>query len=291
MPETVPCLICGAADSITQTRKTRFANVPAPLEVARCTACGFEQLNPRLTIEEYARHYVTHPYYQATNATRGATRGRFYNAKIARLERWRPQRGRLLVIGCVDGGYAAAVAQARGWQVEAVEFSPILAAHARGLGVRTHLSRGWDLSVVEGREFDAVYSHSLEHVPFPRQTVQQCRQLLAADGLLFVEVPNQFGSVVALLKRAVFRVADSTIDRWLIRDDKTEFHTCYFVPKTLDALLERAGFVVLTRRTYLPWHPIYLRKGGAVQWVQESLHALGGVIGRGPCIEIVARRK
>src|SRR5262249_28205406 len=152
--------------------------------------------------------YLTDPYYGADNATRGATRSRFYHGRIARLERFRPERGSLLGVGCLEGGYALAVARSRGWTVSAVEFSPILATHARtalGLDVRT--SRAWDLGVVAGQRFDAIMSHSLEHVPDPRALLAQCRELLAPDGFLQLEVPNEFHSLVDVLKAGVVRVA------------------------------------------------------------------------------------
>jgi SAM-dependent methyltransferase len=291
MPEAVSCALCGSSASIAEPRKTRLLNLRPPYAICRCGQCGFRYLNPRPTVDELAEMYATDPYYAADNATRGATRSRFYHAKMARLERRRPQRGKLLGIGCLEGGYALAIARARGWRVAAVEFSPILASHARAaLGIDVEVARAWDLSPVRGDRFDVIVSQSLEHVPDPGVTLAQCRDLLTPDGLLMLEVPNQFHSLIDVLKMAVVRVGGDGAYRWFHRDLTFEFHTLYFTPRTIRALLTREGFDVLDLRTHLRAHPLYLGKG-LRRWLQGAVHAVGGLLNRGPCIEVIAGRR
>ena len=289
MPETVPCGLCGRTPGATLSDLARFANIEAPFGLCGCPHCGFLYLSPRPTSTELADLYASHPYYAAENATRGESRRRFYTAKLARLERWRPERGRMLVIGCLEGGYAPALAKTRGWQVEAVEASPILAAHAHSLAdFPVHIAAGWDLSCLAEQRFDVVYTHSLEHVAEPRKTLRECARLLKTDGLLLVEVPYQLGSLMELLKRGLFRLAGARADRWIQRERLMYFHQSYFTPRTLRAMLVAEGFTVLTLRTYLPGHPLYLHNGMR-RWVQEGIHACGALVGRGPCTEVVAR--
>lgn len=291
MPETVFCSLCGSSAAVSESAKARLLNLRGPYAICRCGQCGFRYLNPRPTVDELSEMYATDPYYAADNATRGATRSRFYHARMARLERWRPQRGRMLGIGCLEGGYALEIARARGWQVAAVEFSRILADHARtALGIDVRVSRAWDLSEFLGDRFDVILSHSLEHVPDPGATLAQCRELLTPDGLLLLEVPNQFYSLIDVLKMAVVRLLGARAYRWFHRDLTFEFHTLYFTPKTIRALLEREGFEVLALRTYLRAHPLYLGKGRR-RWLQGPIHAVGGLLKRGPCIEVVAGRQ
>jgi hypothetical protein len=73
------------------------------------------------------------------------------------------------------------------------------------------------------------------------------------------------------------------------RDPSFEYHTLYFTPRTLRALLAREGFDVRALRTHLRAHPLYLGKG-ARRTVQRPIHALGGLVNRGPCIEVIAAR-
>jgi SAM-dependent methyltransferase len=291
VPEIVGCPLCRGEGGSIEPRKTRLLNLREPYAICRCRACGFRFLNPRPTVGELSVMYTTDPYYAKDNATRGAGRRRFYHRRMERLERFRPERGDLLGIGCLEGGYALEVARARGWRVAAVEFSPILAEHARtALGIDVRLSEAWALSPFLGSRFDAIVSQSLEHVPDPRDTLARCRDLLAPGGLLMLEVPNQFHSLVDLLKLAVTRVAGDRAFTWFHRDLAFEFHTLYFTPRTLRALLAREGFDVLALRTHLLAHPLYLGRGRR-RWLQGPIHALGGLLDRGPCIEVIAARQ
>ena len=289
MPEPVACAACGSAAVIPESGWTRLLDLTPPYAICRCQRCDLVYLNPRPTVDELEGMYLTRPYYGADNATRGAARSRFYHERMERLERWRPGRGQLLGVGCLEGGYALEIARARGWVVTAVEFSPILANHARAaLGIEVTVARAWDLSDFRGYRFDAIVSQSLEHVPDPGLTLAQCRALLVPDGLLMLEVPNQFHSLIDLLKMAVVGLAGDGAYGWFHRDLTFEFHLFYFTPASIRALLVREGFEVLAVRTHLPAHPLYLGKGRR-RWLQGPIHAVGGLIDRGPCIEVIAR--
>jgi 2-polyprenyl-3-methyl-5-hydroxy-6-metoxy-1,4-benzoquinol methylase len=291
MPETVACPSCGRAVGVPEPRKTRLVSLEEPVAVCRCARCGFRYLNPRPTVDELALIYATDPYYAAGNATRGASRRSFYHARLDRLERWQPRSGRMLGIGCLEGGYFLGTAVERGWQVRAVEFSETMATHARtALGLDVTVTRAWDLGALVGERFDAVYSHSLEHVPDPRVTIQQCRQLLAPDGLLVLEVPNQFHSLVDVLKDVVIGVVGARAYPWFHRPVPFALHTVYFTPATIRRLLEQEGFEILAVRTHLRAHPLYLGKGWR-RSLQGAIHSVGGLCGRGPCIEVIARQR
>jgi SAM-dependent methyltransferase len=291
VPETIACPLCRNAVGVPETRKTRLLNLGSPLSVSRCARCDFWYLSPRPTLDELAHVYATDPYYAADNATRGASRTRFNDARLDRLERWRPERGRMLGLGCLEGGYFLRLAVERGWMVHAVEFSDILATHARTvLGLDVTVRRGWDLSDLGEAGFDAICSQSLEHVLDPRETVAQCRELLAPGGLLLLEVPNQFYSLVDTLKDVVIRTVGDRAYPWFHRSVPFELHTVYFTPATIRRLLEEEGFEVLTVITHLRAHPLYLGRGWRRK-LQGAIHAVGSLAERGPCIEVLARRR
>ena len=84
MPEAVACALCGSSVGIIEPRKGRLLNLGESHAICRCGQCGFRYLSPRPTVDELAEIYATNPYYAADNATRGATRGRFYHATSAR---------------------------------------------------------------------------------------------------------------------------------------------------------------------------------------------------------------
>ena len=289
MPETVACNLCGTANGSSQPEKARFLGIPEPLGISCCGRCGFVYLNPRPTIPELAAIYTTHPFYSAENATRGEPWRPFFASRMDRLERWRPQRGTMLGVGCLDGGYALEVAQSRGWSVLGIEFSETLAAHARErLGLEVNVVEAWDLASVAGRRFDVIHSLIFEHLPDARATLGHCRRLLSNQGLLILEVPNTFRSLKNTIRAAVIELAGSKAQRLFYGDAPAEVHSYYFDPGTIRTLLTSEGFEVLELRTYLPRHPVYLANPH-LRWLQELIYAVGGMFERGPGIEVIAR--
>jgi hypothetical protein len=81
--------------------------------------------------------------------------------------------------------------------------------------------------------------HVLELLPDPVVTLGELRHLLRPSGRLVVEVPNA-GSVDALWPPL----------RPLVLD--LPFHTHHFTPKTLSAVVARAGFMPLEVRRFNP---------------------------------------
>lgn len=288
MPETVPCNLCGSNVSKDEPRKAMFLNMAPPLSISHCQPCGFRYQNPRPTLAELKSMYETHPYYSLANANRGESRREFYEARFSRVEKFTGLPGDMLAMGCLEGGHALLCAQSRGWQVQGVEFSEILAGHARNqLGLNVAVADSWNLDALAGRQYDLIYSHSLEHVPDARYSIATSRSLLRPDGLLLLEVPNQFRSLKDILKRIITRLAPGS-KKLFYQDVVAEFHTYFFTPKTLRELLTSEGFEILSLTTYLPNHPVYLSNATGRR-TQEAIYAIGGLLERGPCIEVVAR--
>jgi 2-polyprenyl-3-methyl-5-hydroxy-6-metoxy-1,4-benzoquinol methylase len=147
----------------------------------------------------------------------------------------------------------------------------------------------WDLGVLDGRRFDAIYTHSLEHVPDVPVTVRRCHDLLRDDGILMVEAPNQFEALKERFKEALWRPLGKRLVPHLKSDAPPVAHISYFSPRTLRRTLEQGGFEILESRTYLPWNPIYHaeRRG---RMIREFVYFVGGLVGMGPSIEVIGRR-
>jgi 2-polyprenyl-3-methyl-5-hydroxy-6-metoxy-1,4-benzoquinol methylase len=289
MPESVACDLCGVAEAMPQPKKTQILRISDGLGICRCSGCGLIYLSPRPTPAELRALYASHPFWSAENIARFPERETFDRARMQRVERWKPGRGTMLGVGCLEGGYVLRTARSRGWEVLAVESVEALAAFARDrLRLPVERSEAWDLTELQGRTFDVVYGHSFEHVFSPRRTMRQCRSLLSPDGLLVMDVPNQFHSLKDQLKSAVFEVLGSRLLPHLYVEASYDFHLYYFNPATLRALLASEGFEVLELRTYLPHHPVY-RGNPRAGWLQELLYAVGGLFERGPSMEVIAR--
>ena len=147
----------------------------------------------------------------------------------------RPQRGRLLEVGAGRGEFLT-LARSDGWEVHGIEPSNAAVSYAK---------QQYDLELDEGtleeydreERFDVVYlSHVFEHVLDASATLSKVGDLLAADGLLVIEVPNQFESWVGRCAGVVGRRRERSI--------YSIHHTLFFGPRQLEHLLARHGFHV-----------------------------------------------
>jgi SAM-dependent methyltransferase len=220
------CIVCGANGAGRRFVQRGYA-------VYRCPECGLQYVAPIPSASELADYY-NRAY--AVPLERYAAAGQRNIARIADLERWCPQRGRLLEFGA-SYGHSLALARERGWEVVGVELSPTASHYARtqfGLSVfNCDLS---EAPLSEG-SFDAIVGwHVLEHVRNPKAQLQRLAALLKPGGVLGLRVPNiaSFGA----------RAAGQWWP-WMC----PPAHLWFFSATTLPRLLASCGFDVLETRT------------------------------------------
>lgn len=152
-------------------------------------------------------------------------------------------RRRLLDIGC-GPGFFLKTAKLRGWRILGIEPSRQAAVHARSLGLE--VAEGFfnaDSAPGLGR-FDAIQLNNvLEHVPDPAATLLEARNLLEPNGVLCVNVPNDYSPFQIAARLAVTR------SEWWVAPDH---HLNYFDFDSLANLLQRLGFAVAERTTSFP---------------------------------------
>lgn len=148
--------------------------------------------------------------------------------------------GSFLDVGCGEG-WALAYFQRQGWQVQGVDFSsfslekfnPELRERLRTGDLYAELQRLAD----DGQRFDVLWvDNVLEHVLEPADLLRRCRALVKPDGLLMVDVPNDFSSVQQHALDCGY------IDRpfWVVLPD----HLSYFNQTGLRNLAEATGWRV-----------------------------------------------
>lgn len=169
-------------------------------------------------------------------------------SKLGGLQR----RPRLLDVGCGEG-FALAYFRERGYEVRGFDYSEY--------GIRkfnpdrlADFSRGdvFDLLGVEidrGTVYDLVLlDNVLEHVLEPETLLERLHALVAASGVLCLEVPNDFSPMQGLL------LSHRIVDRpyWL----KPPIHISYFTAASLRRVAEEKGWVVETIIADYPveWH-------------------------------------
>ena len=133
-----------------------------------------------------------------------------------------------LELGCSTGTYLAALHR-RGWDVSGVELCAGPAQVAREAGWNVHQGT-LETVGLQNEAFDLMAAWMvLEHVPAPVTTLQKMHQLLRADGMLLLGVPN-----AACWQRYLFGA------HWYCLD--LPRHLQHFSPSILRTLLEQAGF-------------------------------------------------
>lgn len=220
------CLVCGGT-------RVREVLTQHGYRVVACVRCGFEFVYPTPTVAQLATYY---DQSYAVPLARDADNPDRHRARLAELERWLPERGRMLEVGC-SYGYSLARARERGWQVAGVELSPTASQYAREhFGLDVFSGDLLDAPLADGSFDAAVMWHVLEHTHDPRAQLGRLHALLRPGGVLGLRVPN----VRSLGARAAGR-------SWLWRS--LPAHLWYFSKTTLPRLLASCGFEVLETRT------------------------------------------
>ena len=219
-------------------------------DVIACDVCGFHHVVPLPDPSEleraYREAYYTEekPTFLARAAEDAEWASLSYRDRLESFEELLPaQRRRLLDIGC-GPGYFLQTAKERGWTVQGVEPSRQAAAHARGLGfeiVEEFFNRR---TASQLRRYDVVHLNNvLEHVPNPLEVVRLARERLTSDGVLCLNVPNDFSPF-----QTGARIALSLPEWWVA----PPHHLNYFNFESLARLVTRAGFKVAERSTSFP---------------------------------------
>ena len=230
---------CGACGS----RRCRFAGAIDGRRYAVCLDCGVERLYDRLAEKKldilYGNYYVASDpspaelEQQLENPTFGLRRARLERALAGRTRR-------ILEIGCGDGNFLATLRRA-GWDVHGQEFT----ADTSAIVERRHripMITGPLDSISSERRFPVVVAyHVFEHIYHPADWLQQVRRLLETDGLLHLQVPN----AASLTRRLSGEVWSGLV---------FPEHVYFYEPRSLQRLLERSGFTVLTTATWDSWH-------------------------------------
>lgn len=139
-------------------------------------------------------------------------------------------------INLLDFGAGSAqlypVAQAYGLNYHGVEIDPGAREIAFGeFGV----SLSETVDDLASESFDIVIvSEVIEHLSHPVETFESIRRVIKRDGLLYVATPNAAGLKARLLR-----------ERWI--DFNRETHIIFFTPSTLEGVLTRAKFQLVTR--------------------------------------------
>lgn len=228
------CPFCGgdAFRTVLRTYRTTYILSHAyPLEYRYCRVCGLVYSARQLSAAQLDYLYRSgrevapasfakgHAWRSPTDRVRAEFLQRILAGQAPHL-----QRGCLLEIG---SGYGAFLkhAQEAGFQTAGIESSPSRAECTRRQMGAEVMTGTFPEASPPDRRFDVVCAfHVIEHIQDPLPFLAQARAALVEGGILYLETPN----ILAIQQRQL-----------------AESHTILHSPRTLAALVRRAGFRVL----------------------------------------------
>jgi len=220
---------------------SRFNNpevAQIPFSFYRCKECGFIFVAPAPNLSNV--------YGDTTMPEFGEGEEVWNTHYLDSINRHATGKGKLLEIGFGNASFLQ-LALADGWEVYGSEMSKALTTHAREVLGLPNIELG---SIEEigypDNFFDVVSGFNfIEHVPAPRNTLEEVRRILRPGGLIALMCPNISG-IYHLLMPEILADNDPLKITWV-----PPYHLSYFNKTNLRILLEGVGFAVVGDESHL----------------------------------------
>jgi 2-polyprenyl-3-methyl-5-hydroxy-6-metoxy-1,4-benzoquinol methylase len=159
----------------------------------------------------------------------------YFKRLYYRIPVWH-EEGRALDIGCGSGGYLLLLKNL-GWNVTGMDIGDNTVQQVRESGIKISIGELEKLKLNPGSFHVISMWHVLEHLHRPLETLQEIKNLLSDDGVLFIEIPNSAGFLAKIFATD-----------WFAWD--LPRHLYHFSPNTIRKFLAEAGFqkVSITHR-------------------------------------------
>lgn len=254
------CFACGAEGQLVQAHVLDpDGAIPGEWAFRKCpnTECGLVWLDPAPLESELWKAYATyHTHTRDSSNKLGKHLLSLTNrlARIALFPVWASNglrhetdylrymtlkdlpAGKLLDVGCGGGRFMRRMGR-MGWEVEGIDFDDKATDKiTRRYGMKTYTGDLLACRLADA-SYDAVtMSHTIEHLPDPEKTLNECMRILKPGGRLVVTTPNVEGAAAALFGA-----------HW--RGWEPPRHLHLFSITTLKNLLLKAGFEIGEVRT------------------------------------------
>jgi 2-polyprenyl-3-methyl-5-hydroxy-6-metoxy-1,4-benzoquinol methylase len=247
--ETVACPFC---NSSAYSIHERYGNTWQYTYV-KCRQCGLVYQNPR---PKYDSSFVHDAYeYYAEDVLKNLSDPQQYleetGAKdqiddcVEEILHYDTQATNILDVGCYTGIFLYGALR-RYPKAYGVDVSTRMAKFVeKQLGIKVFLEKYENIQTAE--RFSCIHmSHVIEHIPNPKEWLEQSKKLLTAGGILVISVPNALAlanRVNVFLKR--IRLRKGRWEPW-----RTPDHLYEPTVRSMLCLLKETGFDVLCCKTY-----------------------------------------
>ena len=239
--EKLNCLFCGENNFELLAEKDRYG-LYAPVQV--CKECGLLQITPRMTQESYNGFY-NNEYrklyeYHKSDGSSGSKEdffeiqlagGRYIHELLSERNFLKKSSEKLLIleVGCGAGGILK-IFKDNGYNVKGID----LGEEYLEYGKKAHgldLEYGDINSVKLDKAADVIiYNHVFEHLLNPIDELKKIREIIADDGILYIEVPG------------ILNIFESKAYKGDFITFLQNAHICHFTKRTLSNMLFKGGF-------------------------------------------------
>ncbi len=252
----IPCEVCGSNDhQFLFEGRDRVFGFPGKFNLVRCKDCGLVFINPQPDPEMLKRfypdvYYESNPsHYREYSRLRRKVLKAYFGYEIPSRNsqtfdvlnrvllfpfrmRYRHlipfvKGGKILDVGCGNGTELYKL-KAMGWEAYGVEMDDQASDRARSQGINVYTGDLFGAGYPD-RFFHAVrMSYVLEHLPNPRETLEEIRRILADKGRIYISIQNAGSLHYRLFGQ-----------RWFSLD--VPRHLFSFSPETIRRLLSSLG--------------------------------------------------
>ena len=176
-----------------------------------------------------------------------------FDEKLVTIEKLISSKSkRILDIGSGPGFFLRR-AKRRGWDVLGVEPSPLACNYANEQNIPTIQKFFHEVTPNEIGKFDAIHTFDvLEHVNNPIAVIEKAYYLLKRNGVIVVEVPNDFNPLQKLVQKTLKKKEWwITLSSWSKTSGNIQ-HLNYFNFSSISDLLKRIGFKIIIKEATFP---------------------------------------
>lgn len=223
--EYVKCNLCNSDDYYVWGEKNNIT-------IVTCKRCGLLYCNPRPEKDELQKFY-NEDYFIEGDYEGDSKRQKMYELEIEEILKTIGTKGRFLDVGCAVGKFLVTLPDT--FEKWGTEFSD----DAAGIG-----RKKFHLNIITGQIKDIKLSEAyfdiiqmrgvLEHCQDPSGDLVTMRKFLKDDGILRISQLPNIKSICAKIFKTRFNQV------------KPGEHLYYFSPKTIQALLYKAGFKIVS---------------------------------------------